>query len=600
MINRSEKYISITDASALAGFTRDYIARLCRSKKVRGERIGNQWHVDPNSLHAFIISQEYQREQRRLLLAKERSNEYRSATMMSAVETKNLIADRIQKSIPVSSDLPNTLALHASKIPSGLGQAALHVAHVAPSTLMYATDVFHKVASLVMVGAIVFGTYAVVDSFRCSFDTWSCARTIGFGRFDSGRGYSRSSNAAILAAASTPVPSDGSNWFTRTFNAVISASLAPFRFLADIFNGQNQSKGSVVFEIGPYVPATGVSARCFGSTALANDHQQYVQQYVQRGENKGGNPYNSYTTDSLGTKNSGVSKSELQSKINALASTLQFQSYPNSTPSTGGAANNIALLQNIDNLVGTHLSNISVSGVTGLQPSNICRSLRLIFGGFGRYAYRYSQQYILRRIDFFGRFSVDNLTVSSTTATSTFANGINLSSGCFAMTTVIVRSQVRGSARGDRTERYNSTMAGSSPGAAGFSYSSTTGVVAANNLQTGSITTAQPFTLITSSGSDGDELNVLFVFFFVDDHRGLQRLDREPRRRDAFGGNGDDHQFFATNFRTLNADNGFLKATNGVVSTSSNRTRFERYFRCPIRSKRRHGYFDRAQHGATF
>jgi hypothetical protein len=44
------KYISAREASVLAGFTRDYVARLCRLRKVNARRLGVLWYVDVESL----------------------------------------------------------------------------------------------------------------------------------------------------------------------------------------------------------------------------------------------------------------------------------------------------------------------------------------------------------------------------------------------------------------------------------------------------------------------------------------------------------------------------------------------------------------------
>jgi hypothetical protein len=48
------KYISAKEASVLAGFTRDYIARLCRHGKVNARRLGALWYVDVVSLRELL------------------------------------------------------------------------------------------------------------------------------------------------------------------------------------------------------------------------------------------------------------------------------------------------------------------------------------------------------------------------------------------------------------------------------------------------------------------------------------------------------------------------------------------------------------------
>jgi hypothetical protein len=48
------KYISAKEAASLSGFTRDYVARLCRHGKVNARRLGVLWYVDVESLQGFL------------------------------------------------------------------------------------------------------------------------------------------------------------------------------------------------------------------------------------------------------------------------------------------------------------------------------------------------------------------------------------------------------------------------------------------------------------------------------------------------------------------------------------------------------------------
>jgi hypothetical protein len=169
----SKKYIPASDASALAGLTRDYVARLCRSKKVDGQQIKNQWYVDPKSLHTFIVLQEQAREERHMLLAKERSSEYHGAALLTGIKAENAFSTAGERAMQVSTSSPfglSTIAAHASNLATSLqssvSQGALQVAQhssSSASTIIPTLNIFHKVFAVVLVGVLSFSTYAAVN-----------------------------------------------------------------------------------------------------------------------------------------------------------------------------------------------------------------------------------------------------------------------------------------------------------------------------------------------------------------------------------------------------------------------------------------------------
>ena len=79
------KFVAAADAAATFVFTRDYIAILCRTEKVRGRLIGRNWYVDENSLKSFLVNQEHARAKRRIELAAQRTQEYKQAHQPAAV-----------------------------------------------------------------------------------------------------------------------------------------------------------------------------------------------------------------------------------------------------------------------------------------------------------------------------------------------------------------------------------------------------------------------------------------------------------------------------------------------------------------------------------
>jgi hypothetical protein len=71
--------ISTKDASALSGYNADYLSRLCRAGKIRGEQVGRAWLVERASLESFMAAQVVRKIELSENLAREREEEYRKA-----------------------------------------------------------------------------------------------------------------------------------------------------------------------------------------------------------------------------------------------------------------------------------------------------------------------------------------------------------------------------------------------------------------------------------------------------------------------------------------------------------------------------------------
>ncbi|MES2952994.1 MAG: helix-turn-helix domain-containing protein, partial [Patescibacteria group bacterium] len=90
----------------------------------------------------------------------------------------------------------------------------------------------------------------------------------------------------------------------------------------------------------------------------------------------------------------------------------------------------IALTQKIDQLTGVSLSDVRVDGITGLTDEDIPDQITLTSSG----------PLSAASASFTGSLSAGVLSISTTTATSTFASGIDIASGCFAISGVCVSS----------------------------------------------------------------------------------------------------------------------------------------------------------------
>lgn len=67
--------ITTKDAGELSGYTSDYLARLARSGKIAGRRIGHSWLIDSESLKHFVEEQGDRRVDYTRALARAREEE---------------------------------------------------------------------------------------------------------------------------------------------------------------------------------------------------------------------------------------------------------------------------------------------------------------------------------------------------------------------------------------------------------------------------------------------------------------------------------------------------------------------------------------------
>ena len=88
-LSLDKNFISNKEASELSGYSTDYIARLCREKKIEGSQIGRGWFVHTESLAKFIRQQEERKKEIARDLARSREEEYRarSGAIVPAIQT---------------------------------------------------------------------------------------------------------------------------------------------------------------------------------------------------------------------------------------------------------------------------------------------------------------------------------------------------------------------------------------------------------------------------------------------------------------------------------------------------------------------------------
>lgn len=77
-------FIPTKEASRLSGYNADYLARLCRSQRIRGVQIGRSWMVDRESLITFIEDQTERKRTLAQALSKQREIEYQEIQKRTA------------------------------------------------------------------------------------------------------------------------------------------------------------------------------------------------------------------------------------------------------------------------------------------------------------------------------------------------------------------------------------------------------------------------------------------------------------------------------------------------------------------------------------
>ncbi|HWP61699.1 MAG TPA: helix-turn-helix domain-containing protein, partial [Candidatus Paceibacterota bacterium] len=448
-------YITANDAAALSGLTRDYVARLCRNKQIQGKLDGNQWYVEPKSLNAFMRAQEEAREIRRAELAKQRSTEYAKAAMAAPAASAAagaLVTPTTQAAMQVAQAAAPALdAAQTATISSSVTQLMANVAPHVTTTIAPATDLLHKIITGGLVVLVALGAFATVNPQAARNTMHVVGDDVG---------------------------------------QVFSVLSAPLRMLA-----QNNASAPSAPAASGFDFATAPSNTPAPAQTIINN--TYNNTYNTTNNTTRNTYNNAYSMTGGGVSGpGGVSESELQSKLDALSNSLRFNTTPSGSSgvfSSGGLANEVSLSQNISSLTGTTLNHITVNGVSGLTASDIPALSYLSLGGGTITGPLFSSSTALSVFD--GGLKVDTLTVSSTTATSTFANGIALTNGCFSINgTCVAGPGGVTAAGGDQQLQFNN--GGFLGGASSITYASTTGFLGIGT------TSPQSKLSISSTGSD--------------------------------------------------------------------------------------------------
>src|ERR1035437_104452 len=106
--------ISTKDAGELSGYTSDYLARLARSGKIIGKRIGHSWFIDKDSLSLFLSQQGDRKVEHSRTLARTREAEYRAHHSLPRTVLKTLSKPLAMPSLGIGGNALRSQALALS------------------------------------------------------------------------------------------------------------------------------------------------------------------------------------------------------------------------------------------------------------------------------------------------------------------------------------------------------------------------------------------------------------------------------------------------------------------------------------------------------
>src|SRR5665213_2221147 len=373
------RYIPAADAAGISNFTRDYIARLAREGKVVGRQVGRQWYVSQESLRAFLLAQEYSNSQRRGALTRERQQEYGRTQGIYAPQKKMATLGASQKASAQTFPPKFNEDLHR-KLTEAAMRGSAHVVSKATAIVGNATAqmplyaVTPGVELLHKIAAAVLALVLVVGLYSAEGSLIATSPQFV-------PGTTISPEVELTAAT---------GFLGGTFGNIASAlQTGVDAFFAPLFGvhlAQGNATTGVVSVNITQRPATGATlalTRTSNQTIIQNPVIERVVQSEQV------------------ISSGGISESELTQKLQELNNELSEEIY------TATAANSTVIAQNynvtaqtnaIDQLTDTAIYSPTITGgsITGTSVNASALSV-------------------------------------SGTATSTFAAGIDIAGGCFAV-----------------------------------------------------------------------------------------------------------------------------------------------------------------------
>ncbi|HTR18369.1 MAG TPA: hypothetical protein VMH91_00060, partial [Candidatus Paceibacterota bacterium] len=475
------RFIPASEAAGISNLTRDYITRLARESKVVGRQVGRQWYVSEESFKAFLVAQEYANSQRRGALTRERQQEYDRIQAVQAPEKKISASSRTETpsspqpaAFTSNADLHRKLAAAAMRSGAQVISKATTIAGNASAQMpLYA--VTPGVELLHKVAAAVLALALVVGLYSAEGSLISTSPELAPGTH-------LSPQVELSATA---------GFIGDTFAKIASVlQTGTDAFLAPLFGvhlAQSNTPTEVVsLNITQQKPSAPVVASSKSSQTIINNNP--VIERVVQSEHV--------------IASGGITESELNQRLQELDNELSEKIY------TATAANSTVIAQNynvtaqtnaIDQLTNTAIYNPSISGGS-INGTSV---------------------------------NASSLSVSDT-ATSTFAGGIDIAGGCFAVNGTCISGGGGGAGNpggSDTQVQFNDN--GVFNGSSSFTFASST----------------QTLSVLNASTSNATSTNFAAINLAVSGIASTSNL-------------------VVSNGFTLGSLTGFLKATAGVVSAS--------------------------------
>lgn len=328
------RYRSASEIAAIHGYVRDHVARLCRQGKVRGIRVSTTWYVDETSFLTYL---------RRYQMPSAANSDHTpsSENDLSPANTEQERATA-RESLPHAITVfpPNALHDHVSRMQIRTARRALVTKTFATATL----------ALIFTIGTLALSAPDAthIVSVQAQSELAAAADPGGF-----------------LAGLGDGTASLARSFATRVDDFVfgIAPPGATLTYRAQTGVGGNILQKSTPT---PRAATTTSTAASLPSSRIIVE-QPIIRRIIEQLSTPSSAPLvsaNLVTQDQL---NNGFS--QLGNSLRELV--FQNMSAPNSLPSSGGYTNEIAAMQQINNLSNVTISNATVSGVSGLKASDI-------------------------------------------------------------------------------------------------------------------------------------------------------------------------------------------------------------------------------------
>ena len=267
-------FVSAAEAARLSGFTRDYIAMLCRRGSVRGRRVGRNWYVEEDAFKSYLILQEYGRSKRRQELTNERRVSYTKGSVSHPASSlrsgiRSAVSD-IRSAPGAVAPIVHMMHEHMAKLANAPAGATDAIVRTVPAhAISPVNELLHKLVALTAAFMLTFGVYAVADPDASAFAADQMRETARRGAAV----FAAPAREGILAAAGARMR-DGESYFRALpgeFRSIVEEAVYGFAFFEKSAGRHASEQSSVAIELAPHRASPTI---CIGSTCITESELQ--------------------------------------------------------------------------------------------------------------------------------------------------------------------------------------------------------------------------------------------------------------------------------------------------------------------------------------